>query len=181
MISTEKAHILHASFDALQLTLFKNAKDNLKSTPSARRYSNEVKEFSLTFYFYSPKAYRYARSRIPLPNLSLIQTWSSSTKCEPGFFTEEFTSLANEVHCSSLKKDCGLIIDAMSIRKQTIWNRAKNQYAGFVDNGDTIPGISNTLASETLVFLLVGIRSHWKCPIGYFLVDKVSAEVKPSW
>ena len=34
----------------------------------------------------------------------------------------------------------------------------------------------DTLASEALVFLLVGTRSHWKCLIGYFLVNKITAE-----
>jgi hypothetical protein len=27
-----------------------------------------------------------------------------------------------------------------------------------------------------LVFLLVGTSSHWKCPIGYFLINKISAK-----
>jgi hypothetical protein len=93
VISTEQAGILHAAFDNLQLSLFQNAKDNLSSTPTGRRYSDEVKEFALTLYFYSPKAYRYVRSIIPLPNQSLLRKWSSSVNCEPGFFKEAFTAI----------------------------------------------------------------------------------------
>ena len=66
----------------------------------------------------------------------------------------------------------------MSIRKQTIWDPKKDRYAGFVDYGSAIPENPETLASEALVFLLVGTRSHWKCPIGYFLTDKMSAVVQ---
>jgi hypothetical protein len=66
VISTEQAGILHAAFDNLQLSIFQNAKDNLSSTPTGRRYSDEVKESALTLYFYSPKAYRYVRCIIPL-------------------------------------------------------------------------------------------------------------------
>ncbi len=74
-------------------------------------------------------------------------------------------------------KDCCLVIDGMSIRKQTLWNAQKHQYSGFVDLGGVIPNAKpDTLASEALVFLLAGSRSHWKCPIGYFLINKITAE-----
>ena len=65
----------------------------------------------------------------------------------------------------------------MLIRKQTLWNPEKDEYSGFINLGDVIPKPrSDKLASEALVFLLVGTRSHWKCPIGYFLVDKITAK-----
>ena len=77
-----------------------------------------------------------------------------------------------------MKKDCCLIIDAMSIRKQTEWDTKNDQYAGFINYGEVTPEKPDTLASEPLVFLLVGTRSHWKCPIGYFLSDKMSANAQ---
>ena len=51
---------------------------------------------------------------------------------------------------------------------------------GFVDYGDTLTefNVPNILASEALVFALVGLRSHWKCPIAYFLIDKISATIQ---
>jgi hypothetical protein len=65
----------------------------------------------------------------------------------------------------------------MAIRKQTLWDPKKDQYSGFVDLGNEIPNVQcDKLSSEALVFLLVGTRSHWKCPIGYFLIDKISAK-----
>ena len=36
--------------------------------------------------------------------------------------------------------------------------------------------IIEKLASEALVFLLVGTRDNWGCSIGYFLVDKITAK-----
>ena len=35
---------------------------------------------------------------------------------------------------------------------------------------------TEAVATEAVVFLLVGARSHWKCPIGYFLADKMSSK-----
>ena len=66
----------------------------------------------------------------------------------------------------------------MSIRKQTVWDTNKDRYAGFINYVAVTPDDPDTLASEALVFLLVGTRTHWKCPIGYFLTDKMSASVQ---
>ena len=101
-------------------------------------YSDEITEFALTLYFYSPKAYKYVRPIIPLPNPSLNRKWSSSFKCEPGFIKEAFKSLSQEVARSPINKDCCLVIDAMSIRKQTLWNPEKDLYSGFGFFGDEI-------------------------------------------
>ena len=175
---TEIADRLHASFDKLQLSIFNNAKNNTTISPCGRRYTDDIKEFSLTLYFYSPKAYEYVRSIIPLPNPSLIRKWSSSVDCEPGFLQEAFQSLQSEAEKIPSKKDCCLIIDAMSIRKQTLWDPKKEKYSGFVNYGPVPPEDPETLASESLVFILVGTRTRWKCPIGYFLSDKMNAKTQ---
>ena len=177
LISSKEAESLQSTFEGTHLEFLYNFKENLKCQPSGRRYSDEIKEFALTLHFYSPKAYKYVRSIVPLPNPSLVKKWSASFKCAPGFIEDAFTSLSNEIAASNNSRDCCLVIDAMSIRKQTLWNPEEDKYSGFTDLGDTIPNRqSEKLASEALVFLLVGTRSHWKCPIGYFLVDKINAK-----
>ena len=118
VISSEQAGILHAAFENLQLSLFKNTKTNVKRKPSGRRYDDQMQEFALTLYFYSPKAYKYVRSIILLPNPSSLRKWSSSVNCEPGFSEEAFNTLASDVSRDATKKDCCMIIHAMAIRKQ---------------------------------------------------------------
>ena len=135
IVKTEIADRLHGSFDKLQLSIFNNTKNNTTVSPCGRRYTDDIKEFSLTLYFYSPKAYEYVRSIIPLPNPSLIRKWSSSVDYEPGFLQEAFQSLQSEAEKTPSKKNCCLIIDAMSIRKQTLWDPKKEQYSGFVNYG----------------------------------------------
>ncbi len=160
VISSEQAGMLHAAFENLQLSLFKNTKTNVKRKPSGRRYDDQMKEFALTLYFYSPKAYKYVRSIIPLPNPSSLRKWSSSVNCEPGFPEEAFNTLASEVSRDAIKKDCCMIIDAMAIRKQKEWllcwfcklwrgwsNSRWSRHIGY---------------RGTFVFLLVGSKSHWK-------------------
>ena len=56
----------------------------------------------------------------------------------------------------------------MAIRKQTM----------FVDYGHIPTSKPEKYASEALVFVLVGARSNWKCPIGYFLTDKMTGKMQ---
>ena len=50
----------------------------------------DIKDFALTLYYYSSKAYQYVLSIIPLPIPSLMRKSSSSVECEPGFLDEAF-------------------------------------------------------------------------------------------
>ena len=178
IVSAQDAENMHADFDNIQLSIFRDTKNNTTCTPNGRRYSDIVKEFAVTLNYYSPKAYDYVRSILPLPHPSLIRKWSSLLKCEPGFIKESLESIGNDAKSCIEKRDCCLIIDAMSTRKQIFWDASQGKYVGFVNYGETPPENPDTPASEAVVFLLVGARSHRKCPIGYFLANKMSAKMQ---
>ncbi len=73
IVSPEDAEMMHAKFDEIQLSIFRDTKNNVSCAPCGRRYSDVVKEFASTLNYYSPKAYQYVRSIVPLPNPSLIR------------------------------------------------------------------------------------------------------------
>ena len=181
LIAKQEADLMHNNFDGIQLALFQNVMKNSRRASRGRRYSDEVKEFAVTLQFYSAKAYDYVRKILPLPHPSLIQKWAQSINCEPGFLTEAFETLQKECESKIEKKDCCLVIDAMAIRKQAIWDKVKKKYTGFVDYGNGIQlEPTETLATEALTFELVGLRSDWKIPTGYFFIDKTTASVQAS-
>ena len=66
----------------------------------------------------------------------------------------------------------------MAIRKQTLWDSKNDKYVGFVDYGHIPTSKPDQYASEALVFVLVGASSNWKCPIGYFLTDKMTGKMQ---
>ena len=158
--------------------MFENSLKNGKCTPKKRRYTQDMKEFALTLYFYSPRAYNYVRGILHLPHPSMLRKWSASVNCQPGFLSEVFKSLAVEAQKSAGMKECALILDGMAIRKQTMYHPKVDRYVGFVDYGGAIPEPCDQLASEAVVFLLVGLRGHRRCPIAYFLTDKSSSDVQ---
>ncbi|CAB3980230.1 Hypothetical predicted protein [Paramuricea clavata] len=140
-----------------------------------------IKEFTSTLK--SPKAYQYVPSILPLLNPSLIRKWSSVLKCEPGFIKESFESIQKEAMQCPEKKDCCIIIDVMSTRKQTLWDAKQDKYVGFVDYGTIPTEKSDTLiASKAVVFLLVGARIViGSVQLDTFLLTKCHPKPKHSW
>lgn len=55
---TETTDVIEKNFTTSSL---KDMVHNNKAAPTAKRYSEEVKQFATTLYFYSPKAYNYVR------------------------------------------------------------------------------------------------------------------------
>ena len=65
----------------------------------------------------------------------------------------------------------------MAIKTSVLNDKKTGQFIGFTDYGKDIVAIEpDTPATEALVFMLVGLRGHWKTPIGYILCSKITAE-----
>ena len=91
-----------------------------------------VKEFAHTLHYYSPQAYEYCRSILKLPDPSSIRNWLLNANIDTSFLQSVLLKLQ---HKPDIEKDCALIIDSMSIRKQTLYNSHTGKYDGFVDYG----------------------------------------------
>lgn len=61
LIETDSEMLLLNKFDGLPQEIVSNMLKNKNKNATNRRYSQIIKEFALTLYFYSPKAYEYAR------------------------------------------------------------------------------------------------------------------------
>ena len=72
------------------------------------------------------------------------------------------------------------MIDGMAIRKQMIYDKINCKYAGFIDYGNLSVENGEEYASEALVFMLTGLKTYWKCPVGYFLTNKCNSEIQTS-
>ncbi len=171
------------TFPGLDGQLIANHLHNLDRENRGNRYSDEVKRFALTVHFYSPKAFKYLRTIFNLPHPRSIRVWTSSVKCDPGFFEDVFLHLRKMISDDPINAECALIFDGMAIRKETVNNLSTGNMDGFVDLGQGIAGFEDeddddddTIASEALIFLFSALRSSWKYVIGYVLIDKLGAE-----
>lgn len=175
----ELVTVLENSFSGFSLDFIKNQAENNLVCKNAKRYCDSVKEFALTVYFYSPKTYRYLRQHFHLPNDRTLRMWMSNCNCEVGFLTDVLMFLKNEIEGGKdFYKECGLVFDSMSIRKQVVWDKRNDKFVGYVDYGGIICEDTESIATEVLMFQIVSYQQKFKCPIAYFLTNKTSGLVQ---
>ncbi|CAK6959948.1 DNA transposase THAP9 isoform X1 [Scomber scombrus] len=138
-------------------------------------YTKAYREFALTLHLHGPKAYKYLREtqHFPLPHPHTLQRWLCSVDDKPGLNKMMLDMLERRCLEDQAKYGCvALMLDAMAIRKHVQYNPHTQSMSGFVDMGD---GNSETdVATEALVFMVVGIQGHWKAPIAYYLMNSLS-------
>lgn len=62
------------------------------------------------------------------------------------------------------------MFDAMSIKKAYQFESGSKTFYGSVNFGHIQTGCEETLATECLVFMVLGLKKHYKQVVGYFLL-----------
>lgn len=150
-----------------------------KGNLSHKEYPPELRMFSITLHFYSPKAYNYVREvfKCALPHPKTIKNWYTSVNGEPGFIREAFEAL--KAKAEIMKKNnqpclTSLLADEISIMKRV--ELCGNRYRGLVDMGFDIQADDAPECTEALVFMVNSLNSNFKIPIAYFLIKSLSAD-----
>ena len=75
------------------------------------------------------------------------------------------------------ENDCVLLLDEIAIKKETVWDEMKKQFAGTCDYGSIKAEEPDSAAQNALFLMAVDMRKPWSYPIGYFLTNKMSSDV----
>lgn len=150
----------------VKLQAFSDIPTELFSRPTSK-YTDEQKDFALTLHMYSAKAYDFVReSGVRLPDPRTLARWLSTINDKPGFSIPMLDSLADKSKQDPKQyEDCTLCLDGMSIKQAITFDQSTGTLTGFEDLGDGDEE-GEEEAKEALVFMLVGVRRHWKAPIG---------------
>lgn len=142
-----------------------------------RRYNTENKMFALSIYYKSPAAYKLLSSTFQLPSVSMLTAWLRNKQNDTGFETSLITALQSKVQGMCTRdKTCVLLIDEMSIKSNLYFNSAADKIIGFEDLGDG--DRTRTVACSVLVFMVSGLATRWKQPLGFFFVGTSCAASK---
>ena len=105
-----------------------------------------------------------------MPAQSSISNWTNSIDCQPGLFKDVFIYLKEKSLIDENYKDCALVFDAIHLKSGLVYDHNRGTNEGFVNFGENVLGFdSDEVATEAMVFMLVGLRGHWKFPVGYVL------------
>ena len=148
--------------------------------PDKRRgtsYNEEIKQFALTLYGYSPRSYEFVRRCFNncLPTSRTICNYYSRIDSEPGVTENSMLMLeqkANEMKSQSKELHVSVAFDEMSIRRHQYLLGKK--VTGNIDVGD---GIGHAPATQVLVLLATGLNCAFKVPVAYYFINaKLPAE-----
>ena len=112
-----------------------------------------------------------------LPSKRTLQIWLANLEIKPGFTDSVFSLLQKKVNSMDERdRVCVLLLDEMSLKSGLSYNTSKDVIIGFEDYGHL--GTGKELANSALVFMVKGLCSKWKQPIGYFLAHNTTSADK---
>ena len=85
-----------------------------------------------------------------------MRAWSSKVECEPGFLANGLESLSEKA--KEAENDCVLLLDEIAIKKETVWDEKKKQFAGTCDYGSIKAEEPDSAAQNALFLMAVGMR-----------------------
>ena len=75
------------------------------------------------------------------------------------------------------QKDCVIIIDEMTIKKETKWDPKSEQFVGNIYYGKIKGEDPDNIATNALVIMISGLKKPWHVPLAYFLTHNLNADI----
>ena len=120
LVSNEQIKMPNHNFRGVAQELFNNQMVNPDSEDKhGYHFTTDMKQFAMTWHYYSPKAYNFVRNVLSLPHPSCIRTWASTVDCEPGYLANIIKLLGEAAKKQPLMKDVVLVVDVMTLHKGT--------------------------------------------------------------
>lgn len=134
-----------------------------------RRYTDEMKQLCLVWYYSSPKGYRVIAKTLSLPTPRTLKKWAANMTVSPGVNELVLNSIKNRFKNvdNNTEKFATLIFDEISIKEELQYNEKKDKIIGVVDNGITR---KNVTSKSVLVCMARGIAHNWRYVLGYWFL-----------
>ena len=147
--------------------LFQNEVQNRPRKPRGRDYSAEIKNFALKQIFYSNSGYENLRKTLTLPTRRTILNDLAHVHCSPGHLTNVMQHIKDDIEKKKHGNRCTLVIDEMTVAKAKGWDPQLKAFIGMCVDEDGVVD-DDVMATQCLVFMVVGLDSPWQHPIGYW-------------
>ena len=133
-----------------------------------QRWTAKDKSLALSLYHSSPKTYRLLQKIFRLPSVRTLYRIMQNICIYPGFNEQIIEALQRKVvNMASECKLCMIAMDEISIKESLIYNVEKDEIEGYEDFGSL--GRTKYVANHAIAFLVRGLTTKWKQPVGYFL------------
>ena len=132
------------------------------------RWNPKDKMIALSIFFHSRKVYKILSQLFILPSQSTLLGSLQKMNIQPGFSESVLEALKVKVTAMDPRdRNVALVFDEMSIKQGLVYNTGKDIVEGFEDFGQL--GQTRYIANHAIAFMVRGLASKWKQPVGYFL------------
>lgn len=131
------------------------------------RWEDREKSFAQSIYYRSTSSFLFLRNtlKLNLPNPSSLSRWSDIKNLQPGNNVCIYNALEAAVHkMQPVERECILLFDEVSIRRNLTYNNCADVIDGVVDLGYER---MNEMGTQVCVFMLRGIVKNWKFVLNY--------------
>ena len=134
------------------------------------RYSEHDKLLALGLFYKSPAAYRFMSSSFRLPSERTLQSFIGGFSIGCGFKSSYIRALDERTgSMTPQEKFCVLTFDGMALKSKLQYVESKDKITGFVDLDEfTDYAASPAVAKQALQFMVRGLSTKWKQPLGHF-------------
>lgn len=158
--------------------LYVNEKLNSGKKKEKRRYSKFIRDLAINLSYYSNTAYEKIRSVFTLPSVRSLRRYLAPVGCNSGILRNALSQIQKDIADGKHGKDVTLSVDEMSIKKALCYDPQLKKYLGFTDFPDDKQSSRETdhqlLATQILVFYVVGLDGKWRSPVAYYFTTHLT-------
>ena len=159
--------------------LFNNERDNSMCESRGRRYSDNIRNLAINLSFYSNPGYEKLRTIFKLPSTSSLKRYLAPVGCASGILKNALAEIQQQIKDGLHGAEATVSIDEMAIKKGIHWDPKLKKYFGFDEfpnkqQSETDDPVSS-VATQALVFYIVGFDGKWKTPAAYYFTNHVHA------
>lgn len=137
-----------------------------------RKYSAVFKQYCLSLYFSSPRAYKVLINQsFCLPSRSTLERFTRKCYIDTGLQDNIFELLKIKTDTfKDINKYCVICIDEMSLKAHLFYNISRDRVIDFENTGCLNSKNSTLPACNVAVMMVKGICESWKQPFSYFFL-----------
>lgn len=133
------------------------------------RFSTEEKLLSLSLMKESPKGYRFLQKIFRLPSKRTLNRVTEKITFKTGINKTIFKLLQQKTRKWDItKKLCSIVFDEVALTPHIAYVESQDEVQGVKDLGDER---ELKYADHALVFMVRGVCSNWRQPIGYYFCE----------
>jgi hypothetical protein len=159
--------------------IFNNERNNANNNSRGQRFSDNIRNLAINLSFYSNPGYKKLTTIFKLPSIRSLRRYLALVGCASGILKNALAEMQQQIKDGLHGAEATLSLDEMSIKKGIHCDAKLKKYFWFDDfpnkeQSEKDDPVSS-MATQALVFYIVGLDGKWKTPVAYYFTNHVKS------